>query len=54
MKFFTPCLARQRRLISIKGLLRRRMQAFETSAVSGRRRFAIPPTGIMTLNSSAL
>ena len=52
MKFFMPCRARQSRLISMRGRFSRRMQAFDTSAVNGRRRFAMPPTGIITLNSS--
>lgn len=52
MKFFMPCRARHNKLISMSGRFSRRMHAFETSAVSGRRRFAMPPTGIITLNSS--
>lgn len=54
MKFFMPCLARQSKLISMSGRFSRRMQAFDTSAVSGNRRFAMPPTGIITLSSSVL
>lgn len=38
----------------MSGRFSKRMQAFETSAVRGNRRFAIPPTGIITLSSSVL
>lgn len=38
----------------MSGRFNRRMQALDTSAVRGNRRFAIPPTGIITLSSSAL
>lgn len=38
----------------MSGLFSRRMQAFDTSAVRGNSRLAMPPTGIITLSSSVL
>lgn len=49
MKLRMPWLARDSRENSTSGLFRRRRQALLVSAVRGRRRVALPPTGMMTL-----
>lgn len=52
MKFRMPWRARDKSENSINGLFKRRMHALLVSAVSGNRRLALPPTGIITLSLS--
>src|SRR3990172_4247122 len=52
MKWRAPCNASSANTNSAMGRLNTRTDALDTSAVSGRSRFASPPTGIITRSSA--
>lgn len=52
MKFLIPWLAREYSVNSTSGLLSSLRHALLVSAVSGRRRVALPPTGIIARSLS--
>ncbi len=52
MKFRIPWLASESSEKSTNGRFRKRRHALLVSAVSGKRRVAFPPTGMITLSFS--
>ena len=48
MKFFNPCLDKEKRSESISGLLNKGIRGLEISSVNGNNRVALPPIGRIT------